>query len=91
MDATLAGTKRVLTINVSLFRSDAPLDAALVGMEPCAIGSVPNNANHFLVIHIGDVQIAQWDTSDQIVINVPRIHSEKTVVRHVKIVLTVIM
>lgn len=90
MDATLAGTKRVLTINVSLFRSHAPLDAALVGMEPCAIRSVPNNANH-LVIDIGDVQIAQWDTSDQIVINVPRIHLEKTVVRHVKIVLTVIM
>lgn len=43
------------------------------------IGSVPKNANHF-VIEIGDVQIAQRDTSDQIVINVPRIHTEKTVV-----------
>lgn len=80
MDATLAGTKDVLTINVSLFRIHAPLDAALVGMEPCVIGSVPNNVNHFLVIDIGDVQIAQRDTLDQIVINVPRIHSEKTVI-----------
>lgn len=79
MDATLAGTKHVLTINVSKFRNRAPWDATLVGMEPCVIGSVPKNANHF-VIEIGDVQIAQRDTSDQIVINVPRIHTEKTVV-----------
>lgn len=55
------------------------MDAALVGMEPCVIGSVPNIANH-LVIDMGDVQIAQRDTSDQIVINVPRIDLEKTVV-----------
>lgn len=79
MDATLAGTKRVLTTNVSLFRNHAPWYAALVGMEPCVIGSVPNNANH-LVIDIGDVQIAQRVISDQIVLNVPRTHTEKTVV-----------
>lgn len=79
MDVILAGTKHVLTINVSSFQNHAPWDAALVGMEPCVIGSVPNNANH-LVIDIGDVHIAQRDTSDQIVINEPRKHTEKTVV-----------